>query len=191
MTGPQTSILAWTQHGAPVDDEPLEERARREPLARVAFEAKRNLPAIDLEVVPTPSLTNFCLRSSAWSGCRRRPATFRGRRRDVLSESRMHAPCPSGSMSEMWQRSYGASIAAPPDQRGGNGCEVSYGRRGTSRRHKEICQYGGSDCEIRSRRCNHVGAEISPDVKVAEPTTVAFRPAIAGLAAFGARNLCT
>ena len=45
----------------------------------------------------------------------------------------MRAICTSGSMSEMWKRSYGLAIEAPPDERGGERLCETYCHRATSR----------------------------------------------------------
>ena len=72
--------------------------------------------------------------------------TFRGRKHDVLSESR--AICMSGSMRVKWKRGYGKVTWAPPDERGGQQTIQTYCYRATSLLYR-LCQF---DLALGSRR---------------------------------------
>jgi hypothetical protein len=63
--------------------------------------------------------------------------TFRERRPEILSESRMRSRM-SGSMSGDWRRIHGTSIATPPDERGGQQLRGTYQHRASRRLHQEI-----------------------------------------------------
>jgi hypothetical protein len=60
--------------------------------------------------------------------------TFRERRPETLSESRMRTRT-SGSMSGDWRRIHGAAIATPPHERGGQQLRGTYQHRASRRLH--------------------------------------------------------